>query len=576
MKKYTLFALILMGLMLASSGAADNRSYILKQNPNMLSDEIVQYLNEKYFPDGVPNSAVKFLKLSDADMLTVKSAPGHDIFRAKEGFLVKPTNIIVTTPKDGKIFLGYKNNHRIRESKIDENVEFTLTKLYMPDEIKLPEIPDGYKMAETFSTLLPDGTSKETKDILDSLLKNKKGQQLLKEFTLLKLNIPAEDLKFAIYVLENMAEAGFRNLNKEETATILHSDADFMPEGEFFNNVYYALKARKDLPWCKNMSDEIFKDYVLPHRCSEEQMFSWRARCYNALAPIVSKMKTLDEAKKYASSIYGMIVKYRKDVFFEDQGFLSLMLSHEGRCEEMTNFENRLLMSVGIPAMHVYTPAWARGDGNHAWSGYYKDNKLVGGQKRYTKAAKVYTRNGYGVRKDVTVEFGNVANFTLENLKPETDVFLNVWNHDMWVAVARYKTDEKGILQAKNIGANSNCWLSLSYSHHNYYNENKHEPIVDSFLVINEQIEFLKWDDAKKTTVKMVLKSGNLKKDAKYKILAYKNHEWIVVHEFTALEDKSAEIEFSTCKTILILADADDNRLGRPFMVDETSKINGF
>ncbi len=576
MKKYTLFTLMLMVLMFASSGAADNRNYILKQNPNLLSDEIIQYLNEKYFPDGVQTSSIKFLNFSDADTQMVKTVPGNKIFYSKEGFLVKPTNIIVTTPNDGKIFLGYKNNLRIRESKIDENVEFTLTKLYMPDEIKLPEIPKGYKMPESFSVILPEGTAIETKEKLDSLLKFKQGQQLLKEYALLKLNIHAEDLKFAIYVLENMAESGFRNLNKEESATILHSDADFMPDGEFFNNVYYALEARKDLPWCKNMSDEIFKDYVLPHRCSEEQMFSWRARCYNALAPVVAKMKTLDEAKNYASSIYNMLVKYRQDVFFEDQGFLSLMLSHEGRCEEMTNFENRLLMSIGIPSMHVYTPAWAGGDGNHAWSGYYKDNKLVGAQNQYKGAAKVYTRNGYGVRKDVTVEFGKVANFTLENLKPDTDVLLNVWNHNNWVGVARYKTDANGILLAKDIGANKDFWLSLSYSYHNYYNNNKHEPVENSFIISDGQVEFLKWDDTKKTTVKIILKNGNLKKDSKYKILAYNNHKWVVVHEFTAIVDKSAEIEFSTCKTILILADADENRIDRPFMITEKNEIKGF
>ena len=42
------------------------------------------------------------------------------------------------------------------------------------------------------------------------------------------------------------------------------------------------------------------------------------------------------------------------------------------------------------------------------------------------------------------------------------------------------------------------------------------------------------------------------------------------------MEDKSAEIELNTCKTLLVLADADENRIGRPFMIDESDKINGF
>ena len=160
MKKYTFLALMLMGLMCAISGATSSRNFILKQNPNLLSDEIVQYLNEKYFPDGVDYSAIKFLKFSDADMQAVKNAEGSKLFYSKEGFLVKPINIIVKTPNDGKVYLGYKNNQRIKEKKIDENAEFALTKLYEPDEVKLPELPKDYKLPKTFSAILPEKTEK--------------------------------------------------------------------------------------------------------------------------------------------------------------------------------------------------------------------------------------------------------------------------------------------------------------------------------------------------------------------------------------------------------------------------------
>jgi len=574
MKKYIL-AIILMLMITAVTGAADG-NFIIKNNPNVLSDEIVQYLNEKYFPDGVDFSAIKFLKFSDADMKAVADAAGSKLFHSKEGFLIKPINIIVNTPNDSKVFLGYKNNQRIKEKKIDENQEFALTKLYEPTEAKLPELPVEYKLPETFSAILPEGTTQETKEKLDALLKFKKGNQLLKEYVLLTQNIPAEDLKFAIYVLENMAELGFRNLNEKQDATILNSDADLIPDGAFYNNVFYALKARKEMPWCKGMTDDIFKDYVLPHRCSEEQIFNWRARWYNALAPVVSKMETLEDARKFAASIYNAIIKYRYDVFFEDQGPLTLMLSHEGRCEEMTNFENRMFMSIGIPAMHVYTPAWAGGDGNHAWSGYYKDNKLVGAQDRYKGATKVYTRNGYGVRKDVTVEFGKVVSVTLENLKSETDVFLNVWNHDMWVSVARIKTDKDGKMVAENIGANKDFWLSFSYSAHSYYNQPEHEPIGKSFFVINGEVKFLEVDENVKVKFAITLKNKHIEKEKTYKILAYKNHEWVAVHEFTAVEDKMANIEFESFGSVFVLADAEENKLPRPFTIDAENTVKGY
>ena len=574
--KLTKIYLLLLILALFVSGTALTEDYIVKDNPNPLSDEIVRYLNEKYFPDGVDLSKITFLKFSEKDMQTVNEAAGSKLFHSKEGFLVKPINIIVDTPNEGKVFLGYKNNQKIKEKKIDADQEFALTKLYEPDEVKLPELPKDYKLPESFSAILPEGTSKETKEKLDALLKFKKGKQLLKEYALLTQNIPASDLKFAIYVLENLAELGFRKLNEEEKKTILFSDADLMPEGEFYNNVFYALKARKEMPWCQGMTDDIFKDYVLPHRCSEEQMFSWRARWYNALAPVVSKMNTIEDARKFASSIYNAIIKYRYDVFFEDQGPLTLMLSHEGRCEEMTNFENRMFMSIGIPSMHVYTPAWAGGDGNHAWSGYYKDNKLVGAQNQYKGAAKVYTRNGYGVRKDVTTEFGKVVSVTLEKLKPETDVLLNVWNHNMWVSVARYKTDNEGKLVADNIGANKDFWLSFSYSAHSYYNQPELEPIGKSFFVNNGEVQFLEINEAEKVKFKATLTNNEIKKEGKFKILAFKNFEWVEVYEFTASEDKTANLEFESINTIFVLANEKSEHLSRPFIIDAENKIKGY
>ena len=51
-------------------------------------------------------------------------------------------------------------------------------------------------------------------------------------------------------------------------------------------NIEYAMKT-KEIPYCKNIPENIFKHFVLPHRISQEPLENWRKQFYEEILPLV-------------------------------------------------------------------------------------------------------------------------------------------------------------------------------------------------------------------------------------------------------------------------------------------------
>ncbi|ADV43567.1 transglutaminase domain-containing protein [Bacteroides helcogenes] len=144
--------------------------------------------------------------------------------------------------------------------------------------------------------------------------------------------------------------------------------------GEFhLMNVRASQQAEKEMPWGKNIPEDLYRHFVLPVRVNNEPLDSARVVFYKELK---DRVKTL--------SIYDAILEvnhwcHEKAVYTPSDARTSSPLATVrtayGRCGEESTLLVAALRSVGIPARQVYTPRWAHTDDNHAWVEAWADGK---------------------------------------------------------------------------------------------------------------------------------------------------------------------------------------------------------
>ena len=166
-------------------------------------------------------------------------------------------------------------------------------------------------------------------------------------------------------VLNRELEAEVRESLKYLLAYAPLSDlADY--DGEFFlESARYAVKARNEMPWGKNIPKELYYHFVLPPRVNNENMDRFRALMYEELKKRVRNL-SLEEAALEINHWCHEKVAYQST---DDRTSapLSTIRSAFGRCGEESTLTVSALRTAGIPARQCYTPRWAHSDDNHAW-----------------------------------------------------------------------------------------------------------------------------------------------------------------------------------------------------------------
>ena len=115
----------------------------------------------------------------------------------------------------------------------------------------------------------------------------------------------------------------------------------------------------------KEISEDIFLQYVLYHRVNTEEIGICRSRFYekaNEEVDVEDMKKSVLNLNYWCASE----VTYRTT----DERTLSPWALYQkgyGRCGEESVFTVSVLRSVGIPARQVYVPRWSHCDDNHAW-----------------------------------------------------------------------------------------------------------------------------------------------------------------------------------------------------------------
>ena len=185
--------------------------------------------------------------------------------------------------------------------------------------------------------------------------------------------------------------------------------SDFLTE-----HIDYAFKAWRERPWARNLSYDLFQQYVLPYRGSNEPLENWRKDFYEEYDGIDSLLENPGDpmqAARYINKDIQSWFTFDERFYFHptDQGLSEMRKNKIGRCEDMTNLAIFALRANGIAVTSDYTPYWANTGNNHAWNAIAGlDGRVIpfmgcesnpGDYKLANKLAKVY-RKSFGQQKD--------------------------------------------------------------------------------------------------------------------------------------------------------------------------------
>ncbi len=144
--------------------------------------------------------------------------------------------------------------------------------------------------------------------------------------------------------------------------------ADYEPQF-FLQQVRYAFKAREEMPWGKDIPEDVFRHFVLVYRVNNENLDTARMVFYRELKERVQGM-SIEEAALEVNHWCHEHVAYRASDS-RTSAPLATMRTSLGRCGEESTFAVTAMRAVGIPARQCYTPRWAHCDDNHAWVEVY-------------------------------------------------------------------------------------------------------------------------------------------------------------------------------------------------------------
>ena len=145
-------------------------------------------------------------------------------------------------------------------------------------------------------------------------------------------------------------------------------------DGEFFlDNVRYALRARDEMPWGRDVPEELFRHFVLPVRVNNERLDGFRMLYYDTLRKRVGGLSLHDAALEINHWCHEKATYTPSDA--RTSSPLAVIRTAEGRCGEESTFTVAAMRAVGIPARQVYTPRWAHTDDNHAWVEVWVDGR---------------------------------------------------------------------------------------------------------------------------------------------------------------------------------------------------------
>jgi predicted peptidase len=165
--------------------------------------------------------------------------------------------------------------------------------------------------------------------------------------------VPMEQRKGMAFLVANMPEADLKSLKAEFLLT----------------NTELAYKARNEVPWGKDVPEELFLNDVLPYANVDEKRDAWRKEFYDLCMPLVKGCKTPTEAVQVLNRELFKKLKlgYSTQRRAPNQSPKESIEQGKASCTGLSIVLSDACRSVCIPARLVGTPLWTNKRGNHTW-----------------------------------------------------------------------------------------------------------------------------------------------------------------------------------------------------------------
>ncbi|MGC4233602.1 MAG: transglutaminase domain-containing protein [Niabella sp.] len=168
------------------------------------------------------------------------------------------------------------------------------------------------------------------------------------------------------------------DLNKANTI----SDSKFITSSFLINSINAAFEAWRSYPWCKQMSYEDFKTYILPYRISSEPLEEYRDLFRKKYAWVLDSIKNPTDMSEAFTLIYNSFYseykttgawKYRIPTKYSE-----FIAAKTGLCEDAANTLGMALRSMGIKCNFDYSVQWGNQAPNaHSWISYPASKSLT-------------------------------------------------------------------------------------------------------------------------------------------------------------------------------------------------------
>lgn len=166
-------------------------------------------------------------------------------------------------------------------------------------------------------------------------------------------DVPRHQRAGMAFLIANMPDTDLRSLK-----------VDFL-----MTNTDLAYRARKEVPWGKDIPEEIFLNDVLPYANVDEKRDAWRKEFFDLCLPLVMECKTPAEAAQKLNGVLFQKLKlgYSTQRRAANQSPKESIEQGKASCTGLSIVLADACRAVCVPARLVGTPLWANKRGNHTW-----------------------------------------------------------------------------------------------------------------------------------------------------------------------------------------------------------------
>lgn len=152
------------------------------------------------------------------------------------------------------------------------------------------------------------------------------------------------------------------------------SDLEYITSEYLINNIDWAFKVWKEQPWGRNVSFDIFCEFILPYRIGDEPLVEWREELYNKFNPIIDRIRDMPEAENPVYVAQLLMDNWSRKPFkwtslFPSGPHLGPISTElkTGSCREQTDAMIYILRSVGIPCGTDMVMQRGETNASHFW-----------------------------------------------------------------------------------------------------------------------------------------------------------------------------------------------------------------